>query len=249
MCTLTIIPWKTGFRLVTNRDESRRRAPARLPREVSVGGVGAVWPTDPLGGGTWVAVSERGLALSVLNLNPRPARELERRPDDESRGLLIPSLIASESAERAMEELGTLNLARYMPFTLVAADGERLLSARWDREELRVSSRSLGPACFVSSGLGDEVVAARLPLFTEMVAARGWAADAQDAFHAHAWADGLERSVLMSREDARTVSRTVVEVDARCASMRYEDLVSDESACVGLERTQSVGAGAASSGM
>lgn len=248
MCTLTIIPLRGGFRLVTNRDESRTRARATPPRAVRVGGVSAAWPVDPAGGGTWVAVSGRGLALSVLNLNERPARELERRADDLSRGLLIPELIGAESAERAASALAERELVRFMPFTLIAADARRLVSARWDRERLEVSSRSLGGACFVSSGLGDALVADRLPLFAELVASRGWTADSQDAFHAHRWPERPERSVLMSREDARTVSRTVVEVDSRCASLRYEDLVDGAASSIGLERAPSPGAGAAQSG-
>jgi hypothetical protein len=73
-----------------------------------------------------------------------------------------------------------------------------------------VVTRHGAPVCWASSGLGDSVVADRLPLFASMVEGTPTAA-AQDAYHRHAWAGRGAASVWMSRADARTVSVTVVE--------------------------------------
>jgi len=220
MCTVTVIPLPGGgLRLVSSRDELRTRVPAERPiwRELD-GGIRAVWPTDPRGGGTWIAAGEHGLALTVLNVNLEPAPELDHRMLT-SRGMLIPALIESRDAEQAMERLSGLDLDRYAPFRLVAADlggatrrGVRTIAARWDRERLERREVLDGPACFVSSGLGDSRVRDRIGLFEQMLAQEPTTA-AQDGYHAHFWPDRLPVSVWMSRREARTVSVTSVRLE------------------------------------
>jgi len=227
MCTLTVIPHSegAGFRLVTNRDEQRDRAPAGPPKVVHVEGVNACWPVDPVGGGTWIAVAETGLTLGLLNVNDGPAVVASAGETATSRGLVIPRLIGAESADAAMRALRGTRLATYRPFRLVAADRSGVWSARWAGSRLDVRTHQRRPICFVSSGLGDDVVAPRLALFDEWVSAGRFAGDGQDQFHRHRWPDRPEASVDMCRADARTVSRTAVEIHGDPA--RRPELVYD----------------------
>lgn len=218
MCTLTLIPTECGFRLVTNRDESRQRPRALAPALREASGCRAVWPVDPRGGGTWVAATDAGLALSILNYNPAPAGELPVPPRAQSRGAIIPAIIGAGASSEAITALASLDLERFLPFRLVAADREAIAVGRWDGEALSVERRALAPSCFVSSGLGDALVAPRLELFDRWMAERGATAEAQDAFHEHQWPDRTEISVRMSRPDARTVSTTTVEVDGNAGA-------------------------------
>lgn len=215
--------------MVTNRDEQRSRAPAIEPVWHEIEGGGArtrvIAPRDPVGGGTWVATTERGLTLCLLNGNLEPAPELPRLL--RSRGELIPALVGLEGIGRVAKALAEMDLARYAPFRLVgvqpmsadgAADATRssegsagVIDLFWDRRELVARTHGRLPVCFVSSGLGDSQVRPRLPLFDEMVG-RDPSPAIQDAFHAHVWPDRPEISVRMSRSDARTVSTTVIEV-------------------------------------
>jgi len=220
VCTVSIIPLASaGYRLVTNRDESRRRAAADPPewRGPPTLPVRALWPTDSHAGGTWVAAAETGLALALLNVNARGAETAPARPGRRSRGLLIPTLIDSRGGDEAADRLLAADLSRFDPFRLIAVepDGDglpRALDARWDGERLHVTAHGTRATCFASSGLGDGFVLARLPLFEEVVVSAGATPESQDAFHAHRWADRPEISVLMSRDAARTVSVTTVEV-------------------------------------
>lgn len=222
MCTLSAINLMTsegrpGYRLVMNRDESRLRGRAQPPAWREVDGVRAIWPVDPDGGGTWIAVAETGLALALVNSFPEPM------PDPPvgriSRGAIVPRLIASEGIEGVLTGLEELEIERFVPFRLVAIDlseGEagvepRMLVVDWDRRELAVETHLDGPICLVSSGLGDRAVSPRLDLFEEMVIGGGLSAGEQDRFHAHRWADRPEISVMMERDEARTVSVTTVE--------------------------------------
>jgi hypothetical protein len=51
---------------------------------------------------------------------------------------------------------------------------------------------------------------------------------AQDAFHRHSWEGREHVSVQMSRAEARTVSRTTVELSRRGARMTYERVGGEE---------------------
>lgn len=234
MCTLTIIPlWgvdnaaPSGYRVVTNRDESVSRPSALPPALTRASAVRAAWPIDSLAGGTWVGANERGLVLSLLNLNLTPPPALPPAASLLTRGAVIPALMDAASAQEAVARLADSDLAAFAPFRLVAVDRHSIVVARWDRSALAIQRRPLAPACYVSSGLGDETVAARLALFDGWFAGPRPTPEEQDAFHEHVWPDRPEISVRMSRRDARTVSTTSVEVvhagDAAHVAMDYRD--------------------------
>ncbi len=222
MCTVTVIPLDPGgLRLVSNRDELRTRPPSSTPRRHALHGAGALWPVDPTGGGTWIGVSERGVAMSLLNLNLDPHPTLPREPL--SRGTVITSVLHHGSAHDAAHAVRGLDLERMNCFRLVCADEERVLCARWDRSELSIEERALAPVCFASSGLGDHLVQGRLPLWADMIEQCGATPETQDAFHAHAWPDMGFASVLMAREEARTTSTTVTEIHTDRVSIAHRD--------------------------
>jgi hypothetical protein len=228
MCTISIIASggravgePSGVRIVCNRDESHSRPAAAAPRWRGIEGADgrAIWPMDMEGGGTWIAASEAGLALALLNLNPAPPLRARAGSRLRSRGLIIPELIGADSAARTMARLGRLTLRHFAPFRLIAVEtfapqGPAILEASWDRTRLEVRrhAREAGAWCFVSSGLGDHLVQPRLGLFDELVLHPGPTPERQDDFHRHTWPDRPEISVLMARAEARTVSITTLEI-------------------------------------
>lgn len=230
MCTVSIIAICRGFRLVTNRDEQRDRPAANPPLWRPLPGpretLRVIWPADRLRdgteGGTWIAASERGLAMTILNANLNPHPPLPTRPA--SRGDIIPALLHLNSAHAVAAALHDMDLDPYPPFRLIAVEQPTpdeppaIAEIRWDRR-LVASAWHRPPACFASSGLGDHLVQQRIPLFHDLLAGAGDhdLPAAQDRFHAHAWPDRPQLSVLMSRAEARTVSTTTVDVvrDAR----------------------------------
>lgn len=221
MCTVSLISLRdkdgspSGFRAVCNRDERRTRPAAASPRWRAVEGspARALWPMDMEAGGTWIGVSDRGLLLSILNLNPDPPIDVTGLRGLRSRGLIIPDLLAEPNADRAVRRLARMDLDQFAPFRLLAISGVEPRSAelRWDRSELTVAWHD-GPICLASSGLGDSRVLRRLDLFDELVLQPGATPERQDDYHRHAWPEHPELSVLMSRPDARTVSITTIEV-------------------------------------
>jgi hypothetical protein len=210
MCTLTVIRTATGCRLVHSRDELRTRAESLAPAWRPLpSGRRAIWPTDPDAGGTWIGVRDDGLSVSLLNRNIPP----NGRPQPTaSRGGLIPDLIDLPDPARILDALAARDLAPVAPFRLLALDAHGCGGlVTWNGLALTEPDDMDPPMCLASSGLGDDKVMVRQPLFESTVAVEP-TPRRQDAFHRHRWDDRPEVSVLMSRADARTVSITTVEI-------------------------------------
>lgn len=233
MCTLTAIhpePRRAGdtplFRVVVNRDEQRTRAEALPPRIARAGAHDAIYPIDPASRGTWIGVNTAGLVLAVLNSNPisRPTN----RPGLRSRGEIVPALLACDSVTAALAAASEIPANEFPPFRLVAIEPDRLGVVGGDSQRAIVQTirRFDTPFLATSSGLGDHIVEPpRRELFNAALL-RGVSdiTDRQDAFHRHRWPDRKHVSVEMSRSDARTVSRTVVEVFPDSVRLTYRAL-------------------------
>ena len=119
MCTL-ILAWRVfddaPLALAANRDEALDR-PAEPP---AVRGDDAryVAPRDAEAGGTWIGLSESGVAVAVTN------RWLDAdREGDRSRGLLVGDCLRAPSAESAVRTVEReLETRSYDGFNLVVAD-------------------------------------------------------------------------------------------------------------------------------
>lgn len=224
MCTVTVVPHSSGARIVCNRDERRSRPVAEAPVVRTDGGLQTVWPRDPEGGGTWIGTNEAGLVLVLINRNPRghvPAPAGKR-----SRGTIIPALLTLDDMRGVLAHLTQLNGEDFEPFTLLAYQRTRLLCANNIGAGVNVDTAAVSrPMVFTSSSLGDHLVCGpRRELFARLVCGTPAPLDGQRAFHRHAWTHRPEISVCMSRPDAATVSRTVIDVDRARVRLQYSAL-------------------------
>ena len=64
-------------------------------------------PTDPASLGTWIACSEIGLAIALLNVNPPDA---DARVPPRSRGGIIPGLVRARSLDEVAASAAALDL-------------------------------------------------------------------------------------------------------------------------------------------
>ena len=222
MCTVSAAcsPDGAALRIVVNRDERRLRMQARPPARFSAYGVSALWPVDQEAGGTWVAVTEHGLAFVLLNASA-PGRCLLHDDEQVSRGAIIPYLARSADVEDA-ERRFVSGPAQWpcRPFKLVVASRDRIV--------LLTPEGSLDldvPLMLATSSLGDQwVETPRRALFHDLLSSSATAWQAQDRLHRHAWPDRRHASVLMSRTDACTVSRTEIVLTHNGSEMRYAAL-------------------------
>jgi hypothetical protein len=231
MCTVTVVPHETGVRVMCNRDERRSRPAALPPRVHDLGGRLAVFPVDPRGGGSWVGVNDAGIVVTLLNVSG-PSKRSSQEPK-RSRGLIVREVLRCGSLSHVVETVAGLDASLFEMFRLVAMHCSTAVEAISDgvRTEIRRPITLERPLLFTSSSLGDALVEApRRQLFQRMVVERrsGWLRE-QSRFHRHQWPSRPEISVRMERDDALTVSRTVVDVTRARRSLLYETPVTVDS--------------------
>jgi len=222
MCTVSVVKLPHLLRLVANRDELRARPPALPPSVSNSGPLRVLAPTDPASGGTWIAVNDAGLSIALLNVN----RDGDTAPEfPRSRGGIVPALMQCRTLAEVEALASAIDSSMYSPFRLVvvhAGDGHLLEMSPATHGARRYELSR--PHMFTSSGLGDHhVEPPRRELF-EATVLNGNSDDVlerQEGFHAHRWADRPAVSVHMSRADAWTVSRTVVDIEAASVTMTY----------------------------
>ena len=218
MCTATWLNDGTAFRLFFNRDESRGRPAAVPPEEHRFEGVSFLAPRDSAKGGTWIAVSERGAMLALLN------RSGGRRPANPgTRGRLIPRWISAVDSADLVRAISEEDLSDLPPFRLLAfgfddtAEGRAVVYG-WDGERRERHPLESVRGLVASSGLGDAAaLAARGAVFQRLTPT----ADSHRAFHRSHEPERGPLSPCMHHELARTVSHTEIEIGPEGVVMRY----------------------------
>lgn len=223
MCTVTVVPIGEGFRIACNRDESNDRPVAIPPQVRRFGRRWAILPIDPVSDGTWIAVNDAGLAMALLNRNP-PLEMHGRRTPPLSRGTIIPELLHCDDICQARRRACIYAAKSVASFRLILVSNDQLVDVSVVHERLHVIERPRpdSPLLFTSSGLGDELVEGpRRQLFQEWFRPENDWVRQQDRFHRHSWPGQQHLSVCMRREEARTVSCTVIERRADSATLTY----------------------------
>jgi hypothetical protein len=134
MCTLTYLPLPEGPLLTFNRDERAAR-PHALPPSIHLHGDKQCWhPTDPQGGGTWVAL-EKGLMgqgdTFACLMNGAFRRHTPTPPYRRSRGLILLECLNASDIQTFAEGV---DLEGIEPFTLVRMTPKGPVELRWDGE-------------------------------------------------------------------------------------------------------------------
>ena len=206
-----------------NRDERRDRAPARPPRRWRGGVETFTAPVDGDAGGTWIAARDSGLVLALLNHQRARGAPAPSAPPI-SRGRLVTTL-AAEGGVPDAARLRAAGLAAFAPFRLFVGaaavpprvftwNGVALTTRRLDPRVGFLTSSSWNPRAVIPARharFRAFLRAHRSPSRGDLVAFHNDASDARGG----AWA------ICMSREEACTVSMTVVEVTPAGVRMRY----------------------------
>jgi uncharacterized protein with NRDE domain len=131
-----------------NREEFYARGGE--PPQILAGVCRALAGRDPVAGGTWFGVNERGVLIAVLN---RP--KTDPPPSPRSRGLLARELLECPSASAAVDRAAqALSNNHYAGCNIVCADTERAVvvhAADW----LRVRPLPLGVHVLTASDVND----------------------------------------------------------------------------------------------
>lgn len=223
MCTVTYLPGKDGILLTSNRDEKQYRSLALIPHMYSNHLGTVMYPRDPDGGGTWIAVHENKNAIVFLNggfegHEPNP-------PYRRSRGLILLDLLACERPSVAFK---TMALEDVEPFTAVIWDANELLTCVWDgNDRHRVHMDPSKPHIWSSSTLyTHQVREKRAAWFSQWVSEQqSFALDSIMSFHRFGGEGDAHNDLLMNRSGkVFTVSITGMEINGEKARMVYQDL-------------------------
>jgi len=127
MCTVTYIPAGNHFFFTSSRDELAGRPVALFPEVYEINGCRVLFPKDPQGGGSWIAVNENGDVGVILNgaIKAHEAQASYRK----SRGLILLDLISRSSPSDAFEEA---NFNGIEPFTVILFENKNLYAGKWD---------------------------------------------------------------------------------------------------------------------
>lgn len=224
MCTLTYLLNEDGYDLFFNRDEQRSRSLALIPKLNPA--KHAIYPIDPQGQGTWIAVNQQGLSLALLNYYQAP---FNTNKNIISRGGLILSLLDIKGDILAY--LHTMDLSVYQPFQLcifpenLSTASPTIHSLKWTGTELFTAETDLP---ITSSSVDfDGVSAKRKIRFNEIVTPNTPNLLELEKFHFSKEAEG-KNSVNMERVDAQTVSVSHISVNTEI-NFKYVDNVINET--------------------
>ena len=157
MCTVLIahnvLPDYPIF-LAANRDEFYRR-PSDGPRLRGTAPRRWFGPSDLRENGTWIGVNEQQIFAVITN---RSDLELPTSPEQQSRGLLVRSILESESVDEAIDRWEQFTATGSQPFNFVFGAVGRLHVGLRDERHTTLRSLARGVHAFSNFGSPDAEV-------------------------------------------------------------------------------------------
>ena len=229
MCTITYLPLSTGsFILTQNRDESPLRSPAVFPVKEERRGRELLFPQDPQAGGSWMATDSQNRLLCLMNgglgyHQPKP-------PYRRSRG----QILLDAATDSFYSFAANYDLTGIEPFSLLFFERNgktfTISELRWSGalkyiRTLDASRSHIWSAPQLYSGQQQQE---REKWFRHWLdTTSSLSSEAVLNFHLH---DGKEQpghSLLLRREQVKTVSITQVKAGEAGIEMKYIPLTNE----------------------
>jgi hypothetical protein len=222
MCTVSWLRQADGYLLLCNRDERNTRKPAAGPRIAAQNGISFIAPVDGDRGGSWIGVNQFGLTLCLLNRYGDP--QFAAAGTFTSRGLLLAELLDCKRSQQVYGRVGATDLEQFQPFTMaILTVGEPVLLIDWTGRECLVQPDADSRVPLTSSSLKEPKIGElRNEQFRRMVTQAGnLNAKLLEQFHRSHSPERGPYSVCMHREDAATVSMSMVAVTPKTIEFVY----------------------------
>lgn len=227
MCTVSWRRRENGYLLLCNRDERHTRKPAAGPRNAERSGVSFIAPADGDYGGSWIGVNQFGLTLCLLNRYGDSTLVTDR--SFTSRGLLLTDLLDGKSTKEVRERIIGADLEQFRPFTMaIMSLAEPAQVIDWTGQECLRRPEQDSRALLTSSSLTEPEIAeqrkaefARMVVEAEKPETAGQDLELLRQFHRSHLPERGRRSVCMHRDDAATVSLSVVSVTRELIEFVY----------------------------
>jgi len=215
---------KGRYFITSNRDESSNRQALAPKLYLSNTGIDLVYPKDPLAGGTWIATSNTGKTICLLNGAFETHKHLP--PYRISRGLLVLEMLSNPNSEQWIHQF---SLEGIEPFTIIYFDeiNERLIEYRWDEEKLheKILDNQQSYIWASSTLYNASIRTMRQETFDEWLINAIINSENIFNFHKYSGNGDLKNNFVMKREGVETISITQVIIGRTEKRMVYEDLI------------------------
>ena len=221
MCTVSWLRQSDTYVLLCNRDERHTRKPAHGPQLHNAHWVPLIAPVDGDHGGSWIGVNHFGVTLCLLNRYGDSMEEPER--DFTSRGLLLLELMHCRDRSEFQKFLSEIDLRNFRPFTLaMMSAAEPAMLVHWTGQESIFHPDAESELPLVSSSLSEpEVGKLRKEHFQSLLGGKTPNVAVLNEYHRSHFPNRGPYSVCMHREDAGTVSLSVITVGKEQIEFSY----------------------------
>ncbi len=237
MCTVSFLP--TGgnnFILTSNRDEKESRELANPPTNFSHNHLNMIYPQDPRAKGTWIATSENGFSLCLLNGGF--VYHKSKPPYRKSRGIVLLDFFQFNNVNQFVINYDFKGIE---PFTLIVVEYKnslKLYEIRWDGKQAHLSFKDHKiPNIWSSATLyTSAIVKEREEWFKEWQTNHndGFEPESIQQFHLTGGKGDKETDLLMRRAGTFTVSITQIVKQDKEITMNYKDFVRKTNSSVTL---------------
>jgi hypothetical protein len=237
MCTLTYIPTKNVRLLTSNRDELKSRGETAFPSSVTNHkGEVIYFPKDPKAGGSWIALSERGVLMVLINGASK--RHIPTPPYRLSRGIV---LLEAFNYDTLIEVKASVALDNIEPFTLIrfpSHPDDAIEELRWNGESIHSHEMNAKlPHIWSSFQLySPETIALRQQWFNALL--EGSLPNAQQMldFHRFGGNDNPSQRLNMSLGfGLKTLSISQVELRKTTLCFRHLNLLNEQTSTLRLK--------------
>src|SRR5690554_1374669 len=236
MCTVTFIPKpNNGFILTSNRDE----APGRdtlTPKIYREEDVLLLYPKDAVAGGTWIGISEKKRAVSLMNGGFKA--HIRKSHYRKSRGIVVKDFLIADDLTSL---LTSYNFDGIEPFTAVVVEwtnNVELFTLVWDGENLHTIKEANVPKIWSSSPLYPETIKLEREQWFSVFLSENENVLSKEIlrFHKTAGEGNLENGLIMDRGFVKTKSITQIVKNGDRLEMRYEDFQLEEPSTLVFEK-------------
>jgi uncharacterized protein with NRDE domain len=233
MCTVTYIPTSEGFIVTQSRDESIHRPQALFPVRVN-NNPQLLFPQDPQGGGSWIAVSDRARVLSLMN--GAFTNHQRNPPYRKSRGQVVLEAFSYPNAPSFAEQY---HFSGIEPFTLLWFTQDNIQELRWNGQKYFLSELKPDQSHVWSSATlyDHDARATRAGWFERWLASNRDLSNTLE-FHRQTRDEQPEIAINMQRKGGlQTISIAIVEISVNDVVFTYQDLLASETQQETLERS------------
>jgi len=237
--TLTTIelPEFFGVAPSTIQFEHVSRPSAFVPKEEVINNQKIIFPQDPKAGGTWFAISERGV-VAVL-LNGAFKKHISKGNYAKSRGLIVLDIISNQNPHNYLNTIGLFNIE---PFTILVFQERKLVELRWNGEEKFIRNLDNTKSHIWSSATlyDQDAIAKRGNLFSNFINKNEAAINTASIidFHSNNNEDSENGFVINRETGLKTFSVTQAVLKKEKITLKHIDLLKEETNTIEIGTNQ-----------